>query len=108
LWHASSERFKEFDQWLLGFNALVPLDLAVEKAIELVGRERLQAALSDPEVKAILYRNMAFAQPLLRHFNKVPIVIFENQFMTGKPETPAQMYRILESQLGIRAVQRSG
>lgn len=101
LWRVGPQVFERFDQWLSRFAAVPPVDVGVKQAIDLAGRERLEAALKDPWVDAQLQQYIQLTRPVIEHFNVTPVILMERQFMQGVPEDVEAFCRILEDRLGV-------
>lgn len=101
LWRASPQVFDQFEGWMLGFQTAPPLDVGVKQAIDLAGRERLEAALADPWVEQQLQQYVQFSRPVMEHFRGTPIILMGHKFMPGIPDNPEAFCRILEEQLGV-------
>lgn len=102
IWRASPQKFSEFEQWLVSLHFPAPLDVAIQKAMELVGQSALESALDDPWVEEQLQRNTEFSRAPAAHFRTSPILILPDSYMTGRPDSAEQLFSILESRLGIK------
>jgi hypothetical protein len=101
LWRVSSEAFGQFEDWVLESEGAPPIDLALERAVELVGRTPLENALSDPAIEQQVKANIEFSRPLMDAFRTLPVVLMEHKFLAGVPASPNELYLILERRLGV-------
>lgn len=96
VWRADRAKFPEFDSWLFEPETPRSLEDAQTKAEELVGRERLRAALESPDIEARIARNVkAYADSKAEY---IPILMAPGaDAIVGKPESVQELFEALEA-----------
>lgn len=98
---ADPQAFAEWDVWVASFGGTVPLSEALDRAVEKVGREALEQALSDPWIDQQIERSAALFRALPEGVKTVPLLLLEGHYVSGLPDRLETLYKIIEDRLGI-------
>jgi hypothetical protein len=97
------QAFALWDHWMISYNGTAPLAGAVDKAVELVGREALDSTLSEPWIDQQLRRNVELFIQLPHDVrDTVPVLIMDGHYVKGAPAEVRQLHELLEEKLGQR------
>jgi len=98
------EQHDAFSDWLQRAITEVPPTVARRKAIKLIGEERLDAALADPRVDALIDRGARIYSDL--GAGKLPkLLIRGDQVIVGEVHDADGLFAVIEAELGIRPVE---
>jgi uncharacterized membrane protein len=107
LWSVDRNAFSAFENWMFTYESgekWFPRTLksAREKAVELVGSARFEAALSNPWIENYLQTGVrAFGQTLQNGKGGVPKLIFGSRWVIPEPENSEDLVRILQTSLSL-------
>ncbi len=107
VWRAKPEVFSEFENWMFTFdsgNAWHPrsLEAVKAKAAELVGQDKLNAAMADPWVDLYLQDGIQiFGQTLQNGRGAIPKMIYNNKWVIPEPYNADDLVTILQKSLGV-------
>jgi len=100
VWNSDPTKFVEYDRWL--FESEMPRELqdAKDKAEQLVGAEKLAAALSDPTIDQKIARNVQAYEDSTAE--SIPVVLSPDfAAIVGRPEDAEELFMILESDVKL-------
>ncbi len=102
VWHINPSQHAIFDRWMIytDFATITP-DTARAKAIELVGKEALDAAIASAWVRDELTRNIKLYQ--FSGGGVIPKLIGKNTLIAGRPGSALDLFEVLEEELGLQA-----
>lgn len=107
VWLANRKAFTLFDNWMYAYESgdswhpRSP-ESAREKAFELVGRKKFDAALSDPWIERYMQTCIQiFGQTLQNGEGAVPKLIFGSRWVIPEPRDVNDLVAILQKSLGI-------
>jgi uncharacterized membrane protein len=105
IFYAEPAKFNEFSNWLFGPERPPELNRASEVAGEMLGRERLEAALQDPRIEEQIRLNCFIyaASSQLGKSSALPQMIFPTGVSIGAVADQRQLEKILADALGLRA-----
>jgi uncharacterized membrane protein/protein-disulfide isomerase len=107
VWVANRKDFTAFDDWMYAYdssNGWHPRspESAMTKAVELVGKKNLDAALSDPWIGQYMQTcTQIFGQTLQNGEGGVPKLIFGPRWVIPEPRDVNDLVAILQKSLGI-------
>jgi len=107
VWVARREVFPEFEDWMFMFESgdvWLPRspESAREKAVELVGQEAFDAALTDPWAGEYLKTcTRIYGQTLQNGRGGIPKMIFGTRWIIPEPFNADDLIRILQKSLGV-------
>lgn len=107
VWRAKPDVFTEFENWMFTFdsgNSWQPrkLDAVIAKAEDLVGQEKLNAALADPWVDQYIKRSVdTFGKTLQNGKGAIPKMIYNNTWVIPEPYSADDLVTILQKRLGV-------
>lgn len=106
VWVAKREAFSEFDQWMFSHETgdrwqARTLEAATAKAIELVGKQKFEAALTDPWVERYLQTTVEIYGN--NGAGAIPKMVFGSRWVTPKPVDADDLLLILRSSLEVPA-----
>jgi uncharacterized membrane protein/protein-disulfide isomerase len=110
VWRARPEAYQQFDDWLFALPAPVPVEQAKEHAAQLVGADKLEAALADPWIAqqigldCLLYSNNCKATDL----PGMPQLIMGDAVSVGPLNSTEHLYVLLSRYLGMPVPLGSG
>jgi uncharacterized membrane protein len=107
VWRANSEAFPSFDNWMFTYesgnrwNPRSPKSTRA-KAIELLGREKFNAALSDPWLEAYLQSCVhTFGQTIQNGKAAIPKMIYDSKWIIPEPYNADDLVSILQNSLRV-------
>jgi len=107
VWRTHRDTFAAFEHWLFTFETGSQwrprsLDAARAKAEEWLGRDALQAALSDPWIDQYIQGGVTiFGQTAQQGAGMVPQMIFGSVWMVPEPSDALQLGRMIHENLGV-------
>jgi uncharacterized membrane protein len=109
VWVADRAAFCAFDDWMYSFDSgdrwhpRTP-DAARNKAIELLGRGKFDAARGDPWIDRYLQSSIRiYGATMQNGVGGVPKLVFGPHWVTAQPTTAADLVSILQTSLGVPA-----
>jgi uncharacterized membrane protein/protein-disulfide isomerase len=104
VWRADRKVHPQFDDWLFAPEHPPELEVARQHAAQLVGPEKLAAALSHHTITQHLQLGMNIYATNFIHVRQgnMPQVIIGTNLLTGT-NTVEELYRLLDNQLGLKA-----
>ena len=104
VWRANPKAHAEFDDWLFAPEHPPELEAARQRAAQLVGAQKLEAALTNQWVHDYLQLGMNVYATNYIHVRQgaMPQLIIGTNLLTGT-NTLEELYRRLENQLGLKA-----
>ncbi len=97
--------FEQYERWAAQLPTTPLLPEALKSALKLVSRDELTRQLSDPLIDETLARHVDVFQAVSRVEHGVPILVMDNHYTTGTPARPAELFELLEKQLGLQPPQ---
>jgi uncharacterized membrane protein/protein-disulfide isomerase len=107
VWIANREAFPAFENWMFSFesgNSWHPRSIANtrEKAVELIGQSKLDAALSDPWIEAYLQTStQIYGQTIHGGNSGVPKLIYNSRWVIPEPHNTDDLIMVLQKSLAI-------
>lgn len=107
IWITNHEAFHEFENWMFTFDsgdAWIPrnIESAREKAVDLVGREKFETALTDPWIDQYIQKcTQVYGQTIRDGRGGIPKMIYGNRWVIPQPETPEDLILILQNSLAL-------
>jgi uncharacterized membrane protein/protein-disulfide isomerase len=107
VWYASHESFPAFENWMFTFESgdrwrPRSLGAARAKAVELVGQEKLDAALADPWIGRYLQSCIQlYGQTIRDGMGGVPKLIFGSGWVIPEPYDTDELIMILQKSLAV-------
>lgn len=99
VWRVKPEAFPAFHKTLIAGASTAS---AREMALEIIPRERLAAALSDPWIDELLQDNIADWRGFSQSTDKLPkLLIRDRRILHGLPSGEADFIRVMEKELGL-------
>ncbi|HKQ39247.1 MAG TPA: vitamin K epoxide reductase family protein [Verrucomicrobiae bacterium] len=104
VWRANRKAQHQFDDWIFDPEKPPPLDQAQQYAAGLVGSNQLARAMQDPWVEKTLHQAIALYTTNNVHLKmgNMPQLIVGTNILGGTFRDTAEMYKVLEKQLGIK------
>jgi protein-disulfide isomerase len=100
VWHAAPKTFPLFHEYMLEDEKEIPsLQDAIDYAGDLIGRDRLETELKDPEVLDLVQDSI---QLLKDSGDKLPTLYFGYKKITGVPTSTDRLYRAFERTLRVK------
>jgi uncharacterized membrane protein/protein-disulfide isomerase len=109
VWVASHGVFPAFDRWMFSYESgdrwqPRSLEAARAKAVELVGRAKFDAALSDPWIGRYLQTSIQiYGHTIQGGSTAVPKLVFGSRWVIPKPDGAADLVLILHNSLAVPA-----
>ena len=107
VWRAGREVFPEFENWMFTFETgdrwhpRSP-EAARAKAVELVGRDKFDAALSDPWIETYLQTSIGiFGRTIQNGKGGIPKLIYGPRWVTPESFSPGDLVMILQKSLMV-------
>ncbi|MCC7205394.1 MAG: thioredoxin domain-containing protein [Phycisphaeraceae bacterium] len=103
VWRASPSAFEKFEHWMADPNLGVTPTLAeaINFAVTLVDRGRLEEAIKDPWIDQQIRRNVDLFDAAPIPSKMVPVLAMERRYLNGTPDDEGQLFAILEQVLGV-------
>ncbi len=107
VWIADRESFSEFENWMFSYESgdrWLPrsIEAARSKAIELVGQEKFDNALSDKWIDEYIQTSVRiFGQTIQGNNGGIPKMIFGSNWVIPQPENPDDLIIILQKSLAV-------
>jgi hypothetical protein len=103
---AKREVFAEFDGWMFSpepGHLWRPrsLDAATAKAVELIGRERFDAARADTWIDRYMQTSVRIYGDTIQGGNAVPKLVFGSRWVTPEPNDADELVKILQDNLAV-------
>lgn len=96
------QAYEQFERWAAQSPTTPVLPEALEAALKLVSRDELTQRLSSPEINAALARHVDVFQAISPMKRTLPVLVMDNHYATGTPARPAELFALLEKQLGLQ------
>lgn len=104
VWRMNPQKFPEFHNWLMGSDQIPSLSAANQRAVQLVGPEVIWREVKSDAVRSMLEENNQLFHEAKRG---LPILLATFGATSGVPKSVEQMYRALESHLGVHPIEQS-
>jgi uncharacterized membrane protein len=107
VWAADRRAFFAFDQWWFSPEPDQlwrprSLDAARAKAVELVGQEKLDAALADPLIDEFMQTSIRiYGNTVDQTGNSLPRLVFGTRWVSPEPNTVDDLVKILQDSLAV-------
>ncbi len=103
VWRANPEVFHDFDDWLFLGEKPPPLEIAQKHAAELVGQDRLQAAMADPWVdkQITMDAELHYANWTAADTPVMPQIIIGHSISSGPLNSAEHLEILLNAHLGL-------
>jgi protein-disulfide isomerase len=100
VWHADPKTFHLFHEYMLQDKEEIPsLQDAIDYAADLIGKDRLETELKNPEVLDLVQDSI---QLLKDNGDKLPTLYFGYKKITGIPTSTERLYRAFERTLHVK------
>ncbi|HYQ56223.1 MAG TPA: vitamin K epoxide reductase family protein [Draconibacterium sp.] len=107
VWRANQDAFTTFETWMFTYDsgntwkARSP-EAAIQKAIELVGKENFEAASSDPWIEKYLQTSVRiFGQTIQGGRAAIPKMVYDSKWLIPEPYNADDLVTILQNSLGV-------
>jgi len=109
VWSANRQAFAEFDRWMFSPEPGQrwrprTIDAAMAKAVELVGKAKLDAAKSDPWIDHYMQASIRTFGDTIQNGNAVPKLVFGSRWVTPQPRDADDLLLILHESLGLPSI----
>lgn len=107
VWLADREVFPAFENWMFTFESgdswrPRSLETAMAKAVELVGQDKLDAAMADPWIGTYLQATTRiYGQTLQSGMGGIPKLIFGSRWVIPQPYSSDDLVKILQNSLDV-------
>jgi len=107
IWLAEREAFPDFENWMFTFESgdrWLPrsLEAARVKAVEMVGLDKMNAALADPWIDQYLQASTRiYGQTLQNGSGGIPKMIYGTRWVIPQPYSSDDLVKILQNSLGV-------
>ena len=98
VWRLNPQFFPEVHDWLMASKKPPSLLSAMEYVKKRIDAESLQKELAKMEIKQRIEQNIICWE---KAGNKLPALVLETAALTGLPNNQAQLFKVLEEQIGI-------
>ena len=107
VWFANQEAFAEFDNWMFSFetgNRWLPrsVEAAMAKAVELVGQDVFDTALTDPRIEQHIQKSVRiYGQTIQGGSSGIPKMIYGSHWIIPEPYNAEELILILQKSLSL-------
>lgn len=99
---ADAGAFGEWDAWVARYGGTPPLAEALNHAVEKVGRQALDHALSDPWINQQIELSVELFRALPPSVQTVPVLLLPGHYVSGLPDRLEALCQIIETTLRIQ------
>jgi len=106
VWLSNREAFATFDRWMFSADEgrlwrPRGLDAAMAKAVDLVGRSKLEIAMADPWIDRFMQSSVEVFGNTIEGGNAVPKLVYGSKWVTPEPNDVDDLVSILHGSLGV-------
>ena len=109
IWFTNRNAFAEFENWMFSFETggrWLPrgLESARAKAVELIGKDEFDKALTDPRIEQHLQKSVRiYGQTIQGGMSGIPKMIYGSQWIIPEPYNAEELVSILQKNLFVNA-----